>query len=96
MSRLFQDYMQADASISGRFGGTGIGLALTRQLCILLGGDVSVESTPGAGSTFTVEIAAEVNGATERAATLQEALTGDAAEDGEGQGNETKTMRAAA
>lgn len=96
MGRLFQDYMQADASISGRFGGTGIGLALTRQLCILLGGDVSVESTPGAGSTFTVEIAAEVNGGTERAATLQEALAGDEDDGGGGQGNEKQTMLAAA
>jgi signal transduction histidine kinase len=54
--RLFGEYQQADASVPSRFGGTGIGLALSRQLCILLGGQISFVSRVGHGSTFTVTL----------------------------------------
>lgn len=60
LGNLFQDYMQADATISGRFGGTGIGLSLVRRLSVLLGGDVTAHSIIGEGSQFTAEIAADV------------------------------------
>ena len=58
LSRLFQRFAQADESTTRQFGGTGLGLALTRAFCRLMGGDVSVESKAGSGTTFTIELPA--------------------------------------
>ncbi len=58
--RLFQSFTQADASTTRKFGGTGLGLALTRRFCQMMGGDVSVHSLPGRGSVFTIQLPATV------------------------------------
>jgi GAF domain-containing protein/CheY-like chemotaxis protein len=60
IGRLFEDFSQAEASTTRRYGGTGLGLALSRRLCRMMGGEITVHSTPGAGSTFTMRLPAVV------------------------------------
>jgi hypothetical protein len=55
LARLFEPYAQADASIARRFGGTGLGLAIVKRIAEVMGGEVFAESTPGKGSSFTLE-----------------------------------------
>jgi PAS domain S-box-containing protein len=60
MARLFQAFSQAHEDSARRYGGTGLGLALSRRLCQMMGGDITLASEPGHGSTFTVRLPAEV------------------------------------
>jgi signal transduction histidine kinase/DNA-binding response OmpR family regulator len=60
MDRLFQPFSQAESSTQRRFGGTGLGLVISRRFCQMLGGDVTVESQVGRGSTFTVRLPAQL------------------------------------
>ena len=63
MASLFQAFSQAEASTASQYGGTGLGLAITKKFCQMMGGDVTVESALGQGSTFTIRLPTEVSAA---------------------------------
>ena len=60
MERLFEAFAQAEASTTSKYGGTGLGLAITKRFSHMMGGDVTVMSEPGMGSTFTVRLPGKV------------------------------------
>jgi signal transduction histidine kinase len=56
MGKLFQDFSQASSATASKYGGTGLGLAISKRFCQMMGGDITVESEPGRGSTFTIRL----------------------------------------
>jgi len=59
LSKLYQPFMQGDDSTTRKYGGTGLGLTISRKFCQMMGGDIAVESEEGKGSTFTVRLPAD-------------------------------------
>jgi two-component system NtrC family sensor kinase len=56
MGKLFQEFSQASSSTASKYGGTGLGLAISKRFCQMMGGDITVKSEPGRGSTFTIRL----------------------------------------
>jgi signal transduction histidine kinase/CheY-like chemotaxis protein len=69
IAKLFNDFTQADASTTRNFGGTGLGLVLTRRFCEMMGGEVTVCSVHGNGSVFTIKLPTVVREAKSESAT---------------------------
>jgi signal transduction histidine kinase len=63
LGKLFRDFNQAEASTEARYGGTGLGLALSQKLCAVMGGAITVDSEPGRGSCFTIRVPAFIDAA---------------------------------
>jgi signal transduction histidine kinase/NO-binding membrane sensor protein with MHYT domain len=69
-ARVFEAFIQADSSTTREYGGTGLGLTITRKFCQMMGGDISVTSKPGVGSTFTIRLPLQVRADTRLLAAL--------------------------
>ena len=79
MGRLFQEFSQASSATASKYGGTGLGLAISRRFCQMMGGDITVESEPGHGSTFTIRLPRIVDAPKEVVAARSGSQGGEAA-----------------
>ncbi|PSQ83399.1 MAG: hypothetical protein BRD44_04650 [Bacteroidetes bacterium QS_7_67_15] len=77
-AEVFEAFQQADPSLTREHEGTGLGLVITRNFCPLMGGDVTVESEEGVGSTFTMRLPAELEGTHEERETQAQKQAPDA------------------
>jgi signal transduction histidine kinase/CheY-like chemotaxis protein len=77
MNRLFEDFSQADVSTTREYGGTGLGLSLSRRFCRIMGGDITVKSVKDEGSTFTVRLPVEVVNNPSAGSTLNKVTSSD-------------------
>ena len=75
-AKLFQAFTQADGSTMRKYGGTGLGLALSRKFCIMMGGDINVESEAGKGSTFVVRLPGDIENYDGEATSIRMRLPG--------------------
>lgn len=77
LDHVFEEFSQADASTTREYGGTGLGLPISRRFCQMLGGDLTVSSIPGEGSTFTIRVPAVLEGADAEAPPQVARVTGE-------------------
>lgn len=68
VDKIFDAFTQADNSTTRKYGGTGLGLTITKKFCEIMGGSIGIESEPGTGSAFTVKLPAVVNDAKQKPA----------------------------
>jgi signal transduction histidine kinase len=78
IGRLFQEFSQASSTTASKYGGTGLGLVISRRFCQMMGGDITVESEPSRGSTFTIRLPRIVD-APKEGVVANPAHTGEAA-----------------
>jgi signal transduction histidine kinase/FixJ family two-component response regulator len=76
MGKLFKEFSQVSSATASKYGGTGLGLAISRRFCQMMGGDITVESEPGHGSTFTIRLPRIVNAPKEAVPTKADRVVG--------------------